>query len=335
MADVAVRAGVSIMTVSRVINHYPGVRAETRARVQRVIDGLGYRSNTAARTLAGGRSRIIGVVGVETSYFGPSHTILGIEEAARSRDHFVNLVTPRQVSPDEMRAGLAHLRDARVDGAIVLAPSAMAVEALAEAEPNMPLVVVCGDDLPSQSTVAVDQRCGARLATAHLLDLGHRTVHHLRGPRRWREADAREAGWRSELKSRGLKAPRPVLGDWSPESGYSQGRRLAADPDVTAIFVANDQMAIGALLALAEAGRKVPDDVSVVGFDDTPESAYFAPPLTTVRQDFVELGRRAVESLLRQIAGATAPTHISIRPTLEVRRSSSRDSMFPAKRALG
>ena len=321
MADVAARAGVSVMTVSRVINDYPGVREETRARVQMVIDSLGYRSNTAARTLAGGRSRIIGVIGVETSYFGPSHTIFGIEAAARSRDHFVNLVTLREVSPREMRAGLAHLRDVHVDGAIVLAPSQDAVDALTSAEAQMPVVIVSGGDLPGHNTVAFDQDCGARLATRHLLGLGHQTVHHVRGPRRWLEADAREAGWRAESKEQGARCPRPLVGDWSPQSGYRQGLRLVDDPTVTAVFVANDQMAMGVLLACAESGRRVPEDISVVGFDDTPESAYCIPPLTTIRQDFSALGREAVQSLLRHIEGTAETEHVEIPPTLEVRRS--------------
>ena len=322
MADVAARAGVSVMTVSRVINDYPGVREETRARVQEVIDSLGYRSNTAARTLAGGRSRIIGVIGVETSYFGPSHTIFGIEAAARTREHFVNLVTLRDVSPREMRAGLAHLRDVHVDGAIVLAPSQDAVDALTSAEPAMPLVIISGGELPGLDTVAFDQACGARLATRHLLEAGHQTVHHVRGPRRWLEADAREAGWRTEMRNHGAGCPRPLVGDWSPKSGYRQGLRLAADPAVSAVFVANDQMAMGVLLACTESGRRVPEDISVVGFDDTPESAYCIPPLTTVRQDFAALGREAVQRLLHQIDGTARPEHLEIMPTLKVRRSS-------------
>jgi DNA-binding LacI/PurR family transcriptional regulator len=322
MADVAAHAGVSVMTVSRVINDFPGVRAETRARVQSVIDSLGYRSNTAARTLAGGRSRILGVIGVETRYFGPSHTIFGIEAAARSRDHFVNLVTLPEVSAREMRAGLGHLRDVHADGAIVLAPSQDAVDALISAQPEMPIVIISGRELPGFVTVAFDQDYGAQLATRHLLELGHATVHHLRGPRRWLEADAREAGWRAELDRHAARCPRPLVGNWSPRSGYRQGLRLAADPAVTAVFVANDQMAMGVLLACAESGRRIPQDISVVGFDDTPESAYCIPPLTTVRQDFDALGRKAVQSLLHRIEGSAETEHLEILPRLLVRRSS-------------
>jgi DNA-binding LacI/PurR family transcriptional regulator len=170
--------------------------------------------------------------------------------------------------------------------------------------------------------VAFDQGYGAQLATRHLLDLGHETVHHVRGPRRWLEADAREAGWRAELKSHGARAPRPLVGDWSPQSGYRQGLRLVADPEVSAVFVANDQMAMGVLLACAESGRRIPQDISVVGFDDTPESEYCIPPLTTIRQDFTALGREAVQTLLHQIDGTAETEHVEIMPTLQVRRSS-------------
>jgi DNA-binding LacI/PurR family transcriptional regulator len=286
MGDVARRAGVSAMTVSRVLSGYPGVRPETRARVEEAIAALGYRVHTAARTLAGGRSRTLGVISVETPYYGPSNTLFGIEAAARAVGHVLTFVTLREVDEGGMRAALDHLRSAHVDGVVVLTPVRAAVEALRAVDAGMPLVVMCGDDVPGVPTVAIDQREGARLATRHLLDLGHRTVHHVRGARSWIDANGRVAGWREQLRAHGVRAPAPLYGDWTPGSGYDAGRRLAADPEVTAVFAANDQMALGILLALAEAGRAVPDDVSVVGFDDTPESAFFRPPLTTLRQGF-------------------------------------------------
>jgi DNA-binding LacI/PurR family transcriptional regulator len=322
MADVAKRAGVSVMTVSRVLNGYPQVRPETRNKVEHAIASLGYRANMAARTLAGGRSRILGIVSIEMSYFGPSNTLFGIEAAARTRNHFVNFVTLRQVDEVEMRSAMDHLRDAHADGAIIIAPSREAVEAIATDNLGIPVVVMCGDELPGRSTVAVDQRAGARAATRHLLDLGHRTVHHVRGPRRWIDADAREQGWRDELKARRVSPTRPLLGDWSARSGYQIGQRLASEAGLTAVFVANDQMAVGVLLALAEARVAVPGDVSVVGFDDIPESAYLQPPLTTVRQDFAELGRQGVDLLLSFLDGDETERHIAVPPDLVVRQSS-------------
>ncbi len=198
---------------------------------------------------------------------------------------------------------------------------------MATSRVDVPIVVLQGVPGDGMATVGIDQEAGARAATRHLLDLGHRTVHHIRGPSEWLEAEARAAAWTAELRDHGRRRPRPLLGDWTPSSGYEAGRELAADPGVTAIFVANDQMALGVLLALHEAGRRVPDDVSVVGFDDIPEAAFFHPPLTTVRQDFDELGRRCVARLTRLIAG-DAPHDDDdgvVVPTL-VHRSSSRSA---------
>jgi DNA-binding LacI/PurR family transcriptional regulator len=323
MSDVARRAGVSAMTVSRVLSGHQGVKPETRARVEEAIAALDYRVHTAARTLAGGRSRTLGVVSVETPYYGPSNTLFGIEAAARAVGHFLSFVTLRQVDEDEMCAALDQLRSAHVDGAVVVTPVRAAVDALRAVEARMPLVVMCGDDIPGVPTVAIDQREGARLATRHLLGLGHRTVHHVRGARTWIDANGRVAGWRQELRAHGVRAPAPLYGDWTPRSGYQAGRRLAADPEVTAVFAANDQMALGILLALAEAGRAVPDDISVVGFDDTPESAFFCPPLTTLRQDFTEVGRRCVDQLVAAIAGETVAEHVTVPPELVLRRSTA------------
>ena len=312
------------MTVSRVLSGYRGVRPETRARVEEAVVALGYRVHTAARTLAGGRSRTLGVISVETPYYGPSNTLFGIEAAARAAGHFVSFSMLRHVDESEMQASLEHLRSAHVDGAVVITPVRAAVDALCAVEPAMPLVVMCGDDVPGIPTVAIDQRHGARLATRHLLELDHPTVHHVGAPENWIDGKGRATGWREELRDHGINPPAPLAGDWTPQSGYEAGRRLADDPDVSAVFAANDQMALGILLALAETGRPVPDDVSVVGFDDTPESAYFHPPLTTLRQDFAEAGRRCVDVLLDVIAGKTVDDHVALPPRLVVRRSTTR-----------
>ena len=323
LADVAERAGVSAMTVSRVLNGTANVAEATRTRVEQAVADLGYRANTAARTLAGGRSRTLGVVGVETPYYGPSSVVFAIEAAARASGHAVSLVSLQRTDAAEMRAALDRLRLAHADGVVVLAPISAAVDAVADLPPDVPHVIASADPTAGLATVAIDQAAGARLATRHLLDLGHRTVHHVRGPRSWIDAGARASAWRRELRDAGRPVGHCVTGDWSPHSGYEAGRRLAADPDVTAVFAANDQMALGVLRALHEAGRKVPDDVSVVGFDDTPESAYYEPPLTTVRQDLREVGRRSVELVLAIIAGDAAEQHASVAPELVVRGSTA------------
>jgi DNA-binding LacI/PurR family transcriptional regulator len=179
--------------------------------------------------------------------------------------------------------------------------------------------------------VTLDDCESARRAVRHLLDLGHPTVRHLAGPLRWEAARCRMQGWRDTLETAGAPVHEPLQGDWNARSGYEAGRVLAADPAVSAVFAANDQMAIGLLLALHEAGRGVPDDVSVVGFDDVPAAAYLIPPLTTLRQDFADKGRRAVEMLLAQIEQpGSAPIPVRIAPELIVRASTSRWTPRPS-----
>ncbi|HUF96841.1 MAG TPA: LacI family DNA-binding transcriptional regulator [Ilumatobacter sp.] len=320
MADVAELAGVSSITVSRVINGHSLVTETTRAKVQAAIDTLGYRSNMAARTLAGGRSRVLGVISIETEFYGPSSVLFGIQGAARHSGHAIMFVTLRDASAEEMRAALDHLRDAHAEGVIVIAPVHQAFESLDVIRPTVPLVVTSGAN-DAHATVGIDQVRGARLATAHLLDLGHETVHHIRGPKGWLDAEARTEGWRQELRARKRRVPRALRGDWSPQSGYQAGEILAADPSVTAIFASNDQMALGLILALLAARRWVGKDVSVVGFDHTPESAFYAPPLTTIRQDLGDVGQRAVELLLEIMAGGEN-RHVSVEPSLVIRHSS-------------
>ena len=207
-----------------------------------------------------------------------------------------------------MASTLEHLRASHVEGIIVVAPVTPVIEALSKIEETMALVVVGGDPRRSAATVTIDQVEGARLATGHLLGLGHRTVHHVRGPRSWVDAAARVQGWTDALRGSAAPRPSPLVGDWSARGGYAAGVRLAQDPDVTAVFAANDQTALGIMRALHEAGRKVPGDISVVGFDDTPESGYFLPALTTIRQDFGEVGRRSVELVLSLMDGEAGST---------------------------
>lgn len=298
MIDVARLAGVSHQTVSRVLNDSPSVRAETRQRVLEAIEVLRYRPNRLARALATRGVRSVGVVTTDTLAHGPASTLLGIERAARDRGWAIVVASPAGATRGAMLAALEHVLDQGTGGLLVIAPHDGAGQALAAPGDGVPLVWVAGPAAGTElPTVRVDQAAGARLATAHLLGLGHRTVHHLAGPADWDEARERAAGWRAALEVAGAPVPAPVAGDWSAGSGYRIGRRLARRADVSAVFAANDEMAVGLLRALAEAGRRVPQDVSVIGVDDLPVSAYTLPPLTTVRQDFDELGRRAVARL--------------------------------------
>ena len=323
MADVAVMAGVSHMTVSRVLNEPASVKPETRERVLAAMQSLGSRPNTIARALVTGRTRTLGVVALATALYGPTSTLLAIEAAARTAGYNLDIVRLPAVTRSSVGEAAAGLHERGVDGIIAIAPHAWAPRALRSAVRHTPLVVVEGGagELP---TVAVDQEKGAVLATEHLLALGHRTVFHLAGPSGWLEAKARERGWRETLRRAGRETPPVLRGSWGVRSGYDAGHRLAAASGPLAVFVANDQMALGVLRAFHEAGVGVPGQASVVGFDDVPEGAYFTPPLTTVRQDFDEVGRRALMLLLEQIpAGDGRERHVVVEPRLVVRESTA------------
>jgi DNA-binding LacI/PurR family transcriptional regulator len=322
MSDVGRLAGVSHQTVSRVINGSPHVRPETRDRVMAAMEELGYRPNPVARALVTGRSKMLGVVSFDTTLYGPASTLFGIERAAHEAGYFIIVASLEALDRSSVIDAVERLRRQGVEGILVIAPHAQAGEALLHAPTDMPLVAAEAGPEHGAPVVAVDQIAGAVSATRHLLDLGHRTVHHISGPRDFIEARQRREGWLATLKDAGAEIPEPLEGDWSPQAGYDLGRQLSADPDLSAVFVANDQMALGVLRAMHEAGREVPGDVSVVGFDDIPEAAYFLPPLTTVRQDFIEMGRRSLRMLLRTIeTGRRASAEPLVPPELVVRGS--------------
>lgn len=324
MSDVAARAGVSHQTVSRVVNGHPNVAPSTRERVQRAIEELGYRPNSAARTLVTGSSRTLGLVSVNLAQYGPAQALVGLEAAARDAGYALSIAVLEDVTEQAVAAAVGRLVDQSVDVVVVHSTHLATAEALDRIELSTPLVTVQGPPDGARPTVWVDQAVGARLVVEHLLALGHRTVHHVAGPGYSLEADRRVAGWEDCLQAAGRPVPTPLAGDWLPASGYAAGvelaRRRAAGEEITAVFASNDQMALGLLGALHDAGLSVPGDVSVVGFDDIPESAFFAPPLTTVRQDFVELGRRGVALALGRLDdGDEAPGPVL--PTLVARQS--------------
>jgi DNA-binding LacI/PurR family transcriptional regulator len=322
MSDVGELAGVSHQTVSRVINGSPHVRPETREKVLAAMQQLGYRPNSVARALVTGRSNMLGVVSFDTTLYGPASTLFGIERAAHEAGYFIIVASLKALDRASLADAVERLRRQGVDGVLVIAPFADAADAVVHAPSEIPLVAVEAGPQDIVPVVAVDQVVGAASATQHLLDLGHSTVHHVAGPPDFLEARQRLEGWRATLERAGIEAPAPLSGDWSPRSGYDLGRRLASDPDVTAIFVANDQMALGVLRAMHEADRRIPSEVSIVGFDDVPEAPFFTPPLTTVRQDFDEMGTRSLHVLLRTIeTGERAPMDSRVAPELIVRAS--------------
>jgi DNA-binding LacI/PurR family transcriptional regulator len=305
MADVARLAGVSHQTVSRVVNDHPNVRPQTRDNVLAAISQLAYRPNAAARTLVTRRTHTLGVISCDTDLVGPAGMLYGIEQAATG-SYFVSVASLPALDHGAALDAVERLLGQGIEGIIVIAPSASAVAALTDMPPEVPFVVVgCGTSVPF-SSVATANVGGARTATQYLLDLGHRSVSYVGGPHTSLDGQERATGWAQALTEAGVTPPPVLVGDWASRSGYQLGRQLAADPQVTAVLCANDQMALGVLRALAEGGRRVPDDVSVVGFDDIPEAEYFSPPLTTMRQDFNELGRRALRLLVQKIAGGRA-----------------------------
>ncbi len=325
MTDVAKLAGVSHQTVSRVINGSPQVRPATRERVLAAMAELDYRPNSAARALVTGRSQTLGVVSFDTTLYGPASTLYAIERAAHAAGYFIMTVSLEALDRDSVLSAVDRLRLQGVDGILVIAPLKGAGEGLVDLPHGLPLVAVEAGPADALPVVTVDQIAGAQLATRHLLELGHPTVAHIAGPPDFLEAELRIEGWRSALAAAGAEAPPVLAGDWSPRSGYELGRRLVTESHPSAIFVANDQMALGALRALHEAGYEIPRQVSVVGFDDIPEAQYFTPTLTTVRQDFAEIGRRALALMLEMMEadGDVPPSPAMVAPELILRASTA------------
>ena len=322
MVDVAHAAGVSHQTVSRVLNGHSGVRPATRARVLQAVEQLGYRPNLAARALASRRSGVIGILAMETTLFGPATTLYAVERAARREGRFVSVASVDAPTPESVHEAVEHLLAQDVEGLLAIAPLEGAVQALDVVPQDVPVVVVEGGDHGRHSAVSVDQVGGAARATEHLLAQGAATVVHVAGPAEWFEARGREQGWRQALAAHGIAAPELLRGDWSAASGYAVGQHLAERADVRAVFFANDQMALGALRAFHEGEVRVPDDVLVAGFDDIPEAAYLTPPLTTVRQDLLAVGRHAVDLLLETIAqGPLSPRSVVVPAELVMRQS--------------
>jgi DNA-binding LacI/PurR family transcriptional regulator len=323
MADVARLAGVSHQTVSRVLNEHPNVRPLTKERVLDAIRELAYRPNAAARTLVTRRTHTLGVISFDTMLWGPASMLYNFERAAHDA-YFVSVASLPALDRRSMLDAVERFIGQGIEGIIVIATQDTAVAALAHVPEEVPLVAVGCGTKAAVTSVAIDNAAGAATATRHLLSLGHRTVHHVAGQASCLDAQERIDGWRQALREAGAPEPAVLAGDWSSASGYEMGCQLATNPDVTAIFCGNDPMALGVMRALAERGLRVPDDVSIVGFDDVPEAGFYLPPLTTVRQDFGEVGRQALSALVDRMSGAIpAGPRIRVAPELIVRASAA------------
>ncbi|MDT0327367.1 LacI family DNA-binding transcriptional regulator [Nocardiopsis lambiniae] len=301
MVDVARLAGVSHQTVSRVVNGHPGVRPETAARVRAAITSLGYRRNATARALVTHRSGLIGAF--TTPDIDTDRLLSGVEAAVRAAGRTL-LITV--VDPDDP-TGVDRLLDRVVDGHLAVAPTTSLLATLGALPARPPTVIVEGPSHPLGPSVGADHRGAARALTHHLLDRGHRTVHHVTGPPGSHIAAERAAGWRAALAEAGIDAPEPVPGGTGPDTGHAAGRALAdrhrAGEPITAVLAADDTLAAGLFHALADAGLHVPDRIAVAGIGDRPESTHLAPALTTVDTGPRAVGERAARILLDMVEG--------------------------------
>ncbi len=311
LADVALASGVSHQTVSRVVNNHPNVSNKTRQRVLESIQELGYRPNRAAKGLATSKTGVIGIISFGTNYFGPGQMFTEIERAVRGRGYGLALRNIDALSARQLQAAIDDLASHPVDGIVINAPffNLDPVQLLSLRRP-LPVVMT---DVPRHAklpSVVLDQTEGLKLATQHLIALGHQRIAEISGPLNWYSAVERHKAWVTTVNEAGLVLGPSGVGDWTALGGYRAAQQIltTAEP-FTGLVIGNDQMALGAMRALREHGLKVPEDVSVVGFDDIPEASFFEPPLTTVRQDFLAMGQQTVDYLLALILQPNTPHH--------------------------
>jgi DNA-binding LacI/PurR family transcriptional regulator len=305
------------------LNDAPDVSATTRERIQQVIKDLGYRRSRTATALSTSRSTAIGILTDGSPRYGPVGTLMALEKVARQRGYFTTVVTAEAPYETSVPKALDTLDEIGVDGIIVIAPVLSMAEAVRGAGVQIPVEMIAAgvSSTPSLFTYSEDQELGARLATQHLIDLGHTEIAHLAGSMDWFDGRVRKRGWEGALRDAGLSPGLCLEGDWSPTWAYQTGLRMVRDGTVPqAIFAASDHTALGLIRAFSESGVRVPEDVSVVGYDDVEGSDFFLPPLTTVRQDFAALALASIDVLLGAIEGREVDRAPSA-PTLVARKS--------------
>jgi DNA-binding LacI/PurR family transcriptional regulator len=321
--DVASLAGVSHQTVSRVLNNENTVRPQTRAKVEDAIRELRYRPSSVARALATRKTGTLGLVSTGNPLYGPASIALAFNGAARESGYQVVTASMADADRDEILQAVDVFLRQQVEAIVLIASDHSSIEAIDGLELDIPLVTADSSGHGSFPSVSIDQFRGAELATSYLADLGHRSILHLAGPEGSLDARERERGWQSEMERRGFPMRRAHHGDWTADSGRAIGEQLLREGDFSAVFVANDQMALGLLHALDDHGIAVPSAVSIVGFDDIPEAAHFSPPLTTIRQDFTELGQRMMGTVSAVLDGRVVTDPVKTTPYLIERASAA------------
>ena len=321
--DVARLAKVSHQTVSRVLNNNTSIRPETKTRVLKAMETLGYRPNQAARALASAKTKMLGILSSDTDFTGPASMVHEMEVAARTKGYFAVSCGIDPTNMESVQGGIDHLMNLGVEGLAIVTPHADAVEYVRQQVITIPVVSLDSMYRMDELAVSVDNFAGAVAATEYLIELGHRNIIHISGPKNWFESATRSAGYTSTMLNQRLE-PQIIEGDWEIETGYKIGMKLDIEGrGITAIFVANDRMALGLQNAMRKRNVSIPDRLSIIGFDDLPESKFYFPPLTTVKQDFKQLGERAMQLLLQELEGKTVRKLDRLIPELVVRESTT------------
>ena len=324
MIDVALRSGVSHQTVSRVLNGHKSVSEKTRKKVLKAMEELGYRPNLTARALVTGKSATIGVLSHDTTLFGPASTLHSVQSAARENGYRTTIYSLKSEDSESITSGISELINDGVDGIVIIAPQIRGTKEISNVIGNFPAVLVENESSAALPSVNVDQHYGAYELTRHLILLGHNSIAHISGPKHWYETGRRIKGYKKALSESKLINSLIWEGDWSARSGYEATKKIIKDKEITAIFAGNDAMALGAMKALSEAGLSVPKDISLVGFDDLPESEFLTPGLTTAKQDFHAVGDQALGILLALINNSKVRMNVAIKPEILIRTSTAK-----------
>lgn len=322
--DVARLAGVSHQTVSRHLRGLEGIRPATRERVTRALEVLDYRPNLTARDLAMMRSHRIGALTHEIGQVGPSKILQGASARAREAGYLLDIVSLDVEDAASAQEALNLITTQDIAGLLVFTSTDAMTRVLQSTSIRVPTVIEIEEDLATTAHDPAAENRGLGAVVDHLVSLGHQRFFHVAGPRGWVSARNRELSYEHALAAHGLSSQGTFYGDWSAASGFAAVAAMPRDTGITALVASNDQMALGALLALDRAGIRVPEDLSVTGFDDIPESAFYRPPLTTVQADFDVTGRAAFDRLLGLIGGEPAPRSTQEPVRLIVRSSTAR-----------